>query len=224
MKRSWVKTNDGSPSLYVPELKQNYHSQHGALQESRHVFLKSGLQQLAEKRAIRILEIGFGTGINALLSHLEKPSAQQKILYHGLEKYPLTEDEWKAIYWPELFDKQPQYHVFYQALHQANWSEKIELDPNFELLKEKIDLRSFLPRPNYYDLIYFDAFSPEAQPDLWTESIFKTLHTGLQEQGLLVTYCVKGVVRRAMQAAGFTVEKIPGPPGKREMARAIKKA
>lgn len=224
MKRSWVKTNDGSPSLYVPELKQNYHSQHGALQESRHVFLKSGLHQFPERKELSLLEIGFGTGINALLSHFEKAAQVQKLHYHSLEKYPLKPEEWQSISWPELFHEKPAYQSFYQLLHQAEWNQKQAIDPHFELLKEEIDLKNFRPQAESYELIYFDAFSPEAQPDLWTEAIFAQLLYGLKDDGMLVTYCVKGIVRRAMQAAGFTVEKIPGPPGKREMLRAFKSA
>lgn len=222
MKRSWVKTNDGSPSLYVPELKQNYHSQHGALQESRHVFLKSGLHQFPATDPLNILEIGFGTGINALLSHQEKLAPEQPIFYHSLEKYPLQAEEWQSISWPELFEAQPNYQRFYEALHQAEWNRKERLNPCFELLKEELDLKSFSPRKEHYDLIYFDAFSPEAQPDLWKEEIFRKMHDALKPEGLLVTYCVKGVVRRAMKAAGLRVEKIAGPPGKREMARAYR--
>ncbi len=222
MKREWVKTNDGSPSLFVPELKQNYHSQHGALQESRHVFIEAGLKQFSNKEEIHILEIGFGTGINALLSHFEKDHPEQKITYQSLEKYPLSEAEWKAISWPELFKEHKPYESFYRQLHQANWEQEIEMHPKFKLLKNKIDLKIFDAPENSFDLIYYDAFSPEAQPDLWTEMVFEKMHKTLKPGGLLVTYCVKGIVRRAMKAAHLKLEKIPGPPGKREMLRATK--
>lgn len=222
MRREWVKTADGSPSLYVPELKQNYHSQHGALQESRHVFIEAGLNQLAQKEEISILEIGFGTGLNALLTHLEKANPNQNIQYHSLEKYPLSQAEWEAINWPELFTSHPSYQSFYHKLHEAAWNQTIRIESDFILHKAETDLRNFDPQAKRYDLIYFDAFSPEAQPDLWSQGVFKTLHHSLKKEGLLVTYCVKGIVRRAMGSAGFEVTKIPGPPGKREMARALK--
>ncbi len=222
MERKWVKTKDGSPSLYVPELKQNYHSLHGALQESRHVFIKSGLHHFSEKPELKILEVGFGTGLNALLTHFEKTNPNQKIYYHSLEKYPLEEEEWSAIHWPELFLASPEYHEFYNQAHQAKWNQIEVLNNHFELQKTQIDLVDFEPPGMSYDLIYFDAFSPEAQPKLWTKEVFSRLYKALKMDGILVTYCVKGSVRRAMEAAQFEVEKIPGPPGKREMSRAIK--
>jgi len=222
MIRHWVTTKDGSPSLYVPDLTQHYHSLHGALQESRHVFIASGLHQFPEQSEVRILEIGFGTGLNALLSHFEKAQKSQKIHYRSLEKYPLEEAEWQALEWPEFFNENPDYKAFYNSLHEAPWNEAHGLHPLFAVHKEQIDLKNFKPEPDHYDLIYFDAFSPEAQADLWTEEIFQKMHSALRPGGLLVSYCVKGIVRRAMKSAGFLVEKIPGPPGKREMARAHK--
>lgn len=222
MKRSWVKTNDGSPSLYVPELKQNYHSQHGALQESRHVFIKAGLHSFAEQESVSILEMGFGTGLNALLSHFEKAQPQQRIYYQSLEKYPLLPQEWSQITWPELFEQNPHYQGFYEALHGAKWDEAVELNPQFVLHKRQGDIKFLALGNEQFDLIYYDAFSPEAQPDLWSVEVFTKMRESLKPGGILVTYCVKGWVRRAMQAAGLQVTKIPGPPGKREMSRAIK--
>lgn len=222
MNRHWVKTKDGSPSLYVPELEQHYHSLHGALQESRHVFIAAGLHTLAHQAEVRILEIGFGTGLNALLSHFEKASPNQVLYYHSLEKYPLKEDEWQALDWPDLFLSKPTYQDFYRELHQAEWHKDCALKADFILRKEHTDLRTFSPQQDYYDLIYFDAFSPEAQPELWTEAIFEKMENCLKPEGQLLTYCVKGSVRRAMKAAQLQVAKIPGPPGKREMARAKK--
>jgi tRNA U34 5-methylaminomethyl-2-thiouridine-forming methyltransferase MnmC len=222
MNRHWVKTKDGSPSLYVPELQQHYHSLHGALQESRHVFIAAGLLTLAQQESLSILEIGFGTGLNALLSHFEKGNPEQHICYHSLEKYPLQKSEWESLEWPELFTESPQYRDFYLSLHQAEWNKDCALDPYFKLCKMEEDLKQFEPKKDFYDLIYFDAFSPEAQADLWTVEVFEKMQTALKPGGKLLTYCVKGSVRRAMKAANLEVEKIPGPPGKREMARAKK--
>ncbi|WP_421752743.1 tRNA (5-methylaminomethyl-2-thiouridine)(34)-methyltransferase MnmD [Croceimicrobium sp.] len=222
MNRYWVKTKDGSPSLYVPELQQNYHSLHGALQESRHVFIDAGLKLFANQKEVHILEIGFGTGLNALLSHFEKFNPEQAIHYHSLEKYPLQKEEWQALEWPELFTEKPDYHNFYLDLHKAPWEQETSLRPDFSLLKNCTDLRTYSAKAAHYDLIYFDAFSPEAQPELWSESVFREMYNALKPGGRLVSYCVKGSVRRAMKAAQLEVEKIPGPPGKREMARALK--
>lgn len=222
MNRHWVKTKDGSPSLYVPELQQNYHSLHGALQESRHVFIEAGLKLFADQKEVRILEVGFGTGLNALLSHFEKLNPSQSIYYHSLEKYPLTEEEWQTLEWPELFSEKPEYQDFYLELHKAAWEKEVNLRPDFTLLKNCTDLKTYSAKAAHYDLIYFDAFSPEAQPELWSETIFAEMYKALKPGGRLVTYCVKGSVRRAMKAAELEVEKIPGPPGKREMARALK--
>jgi tRNA U34 5-methylaminomethyl-2-thiouridine-forming methyltransferase MnmC len=222
MIRNWVTTDDGSPSLHVPALNQNYHSQHGALQESRHVFLGAGLALFEELPEVHILEVGFGTGINALLSHFEKSNKEQQIHYQSVEKYPLLEKEWQAIYWPTLFEKQEDYATFYRDLHLLPWNSWQSLGPQFKLCKTEIDLKFFQPKENFFELIYFDAFSPEAQPDLWTEAIFKKMFLALKKEGILVTYCAKGVVRRAMQAAGCEIAKIPGTPGKREMVRAKK--
>lgn len=221
MKREWVRTADNSQTLWVPELQQHYHSHHGAVQESRHVFLNAGLKPLADQEPLNILEIGFGTGLNALLTCLE-PQGQQDIYYHSLEKYPLKEEEWRGMDLASFLPEHDSAQNLFTKIHEVEWGTRVQIDLHFELFKEHVDLKSFSPPTGFFDLIYFDAFSPGAQSDLWTEEVFRKMLQSLKPGGVLVTYCVMGVVRRTMKSAGFEVTKIAGPPGKREMVRAYK--
>ncbi len=215
MKRHLVLTKDQSPTFYVPELDEHYHSVHGALAESNHVFINAGLKPAHQRNSeVKVLEMGLGTGLNAWLSLKYGYQNSISIHYHGLEKYPLSIPEAESI----SFDKDESDFI---KIHHSAWQKEIDITPGFRLYKDQVDLLSFTPRGEY-DLIYFDAFAPSAQPELWSEEIFRKLHSCMKTDGILVTYCVKGQVRRNMKAAGFRVEKIPGPPGKREMARAFK--
>lgn len=225
MKRQIATTADNSKTLFVPELDEHYHSVHGALQESLHVFIKAGLHEcMGPDKSIRILEVGFGTGLNAWLSLREAMKNGLSIHYTALEKYPVLPAEIQELNYTELLPDDP-INLFDQ-LHHADWEQSMEIfhiqNASFHLHKKQTDLKNF-EASEEFDLVYFDAFAPSAQPDLWTEDIFKSMFHALKMGGLLVTYCVKGDVRRAMKATGFEVEKIPGPPGKREMARAWKK-
>lgn len=221
MKRSLVKTKDNSFTLFVPELDEHYHSIHGALAEAEHIFIKAGLKPIEDRKDISILEIGFGSGLNACLTALYADAQKLSIFYQGLEKYPVSEEEWLALDYPAII-KQSGTAKLMKELHAAPWSESTLLSEHFKLLKSEIDFREFKAQENTFDLIYFDAFAPSAQADLWSLDIFKEMYKSLKPNGRLVTYCVKGSVRRTMEAAGFKVEKIPGPPGKREIARALK--
>lgn len=222
MKREWVRTADQSQTLWVPELQQHYHSHHGALQESRHVFIKAGLAELAASVEINLLEVGFGTGLNALLTALEPINPEQVVHYHSLEKYPLDSEEWQGMDLPSFLPEHQSASTLFNKIHQSAWQEEVPIQKGFFLFKDQVDLKSFAAPKNHFDLIYFDAFSPGAQEDLWTETVFAKMQECLKPGGILVTYCVMGKVRRAMQAAGLRVTKIPGPPGKREMVRAYK--
>ena len=209
-------SEDGSHTLYVPELDEHYHSVFGARTESMHVFIKSGLAYL-EKQDIKILEIGFGTGLNALLTALNKGS--KKIEYHSIEKYPLkSETEEALIFSPNQTDEETS---VFKAIHEAPWNELTEIIPNFKLLKFEDDLLT-VQFNTKYDLVYFDAFGPDVQPELWTKEIFQEIFNLMNSNGILTTYSAKGAVRRAMQSAGFKVERLPGPPKKREMLRCTK--
>lgn len=220
MKRSIVTTSDGSHSLWAPEFDEHYHSVHGALQESMHVFIKMGWDEWKDKKdIITIFEMGFGTGLNAYLTQLEAEKAGTTVNYIGLEKYPLSEEEAAQLNYADAIDGGRQEDFL--ALHATPWGIMEEIKPHFNLLKLETDLTTYGPC-HRFDLIYFDAFAPNSQPELWTEAVFTRLFKACNPDAMLVTYCAKGDVRRALQAAGWTVEKVPGPPGKREMLRGRK--
>lgn len=213
------KTDDGSYTLFVPELNEHYHSVKGALTESEHIFINMGLKHsLAE--APRMLEIGFGTGLNAFLSLLYAGQAQRDIYYATIERYPVNDELVGQLDYPEKIC--PEAADDFYALHKAAWDTDVRLTPFFTLHKILGDFTRYRFQGNF-DVIYFDAFAPEKQPEMWSQSLFDTLYACLNEGGILTTYCAKGVVRRMLQAAGFTVERLPGPPGgKREILRACK--
>lgn len=221
MKTEIRETKDGSTTLFVPALNEHYHSVNGALQESLHVFIRAGLDfVLSQQQEARLLEVGFGTGLNALLSlqHLQGQPAKS-LHYDTLEKYPLTWELIQAMHF-EKFILQPELLDYLPRLHQAPWEEADSLLPNFRLRKMEADLKTHLLPEAYYHLIYFDAFAPEKQPGLWTDEIFARLYASLLPGGVLVSYCAKGSFKRSLKAAGFTLEALPGPAGKREMTRA----
>jgi len=205
---------DGSHTLFVPELDEHYHSVNGAHNESMHVFIRPALQ-FCTKEHVSILEIGLGTGLNAFLTALHQDTKQ--IFYHALEKYPIS----NALSQQLNFAKNTQDQQLFERLHQLPWNSTEELKPQFNILKEESDLTSinFLKK---YDLVYFDAFAPEVQPEMWNQAIFQKIYDAMNTGGILTTYCAKGVVRRTMQTVGFTVERLEGPKGKREMIRATK--
>lgn len=222
MKTEIRETKDGSTTLYVPELDEHYHSINGALQESLHVFIRAGLlHTLPHYNRLKLLEIGFGTGLNALLTLQQVMGQPSEVIYEAFEKYPVPVPIIKEMHFdkfilnPELLDYLPQ-------LHEAPWHEPVPVLPNFELRKIQNDLVTYTFPSDYYNLIYFDAFAPEKQPELWTDEIFIKLYDSLQAGGTLVSYCAKGSFKRSLKAAGFTVEALPGPIGKREMTRAVR--
>lgn len=224
MKREIIRTGDGSATIYLPEWNEHYHSKHGALQEAQHVFIQSGLKHYLEKKAperLNILEIGFGTGLNALISFYEAQKNDLTLDYTGVEAYPVAEEELVSLEYAGLFNENDAAEVF-EKLHKTPWGKKTEISPLFYLQKEQMFFKD-IKAENLFDLIFFDAFGPRVQPDLWTEEIFLKMYRSLRRDGVLVTYSAKGSVRRAMQAVGFLVERLPGPPGKREMLRASKK-
>jgi len=216
-KRSLVVTEDGSHTLYIPVLDEHYHSVHGAIQESEHVFIRNGLNVLNEFPEIKILEIGFGTGLNALLTYRQALLVKQKVVYHAIEKYPLQPAEYEKLNYFQESD--PTLKSKLLDMHQGSWESEFSIDQHFSLLKRKTDLTQTVFEGNYH-LIYFDAFAPDKQPDLWEFKIFEKLAKAITPGGILVTYSAKGQVRRNLISAGFVVERLPGPPGKREMLRA----
>jgi tRNA U34 5-methylaminomethyl-2-thiouridine-forming methyltransferase MnmC len=193
------------------------------VQEALHVFIKKGLHHFVEKGSseeIRILEIGFGTGLNALITALEAEKLKVAISYCGVEAYPVSKEEVSALNYTSAFKNESASEVF-RKIHEAEWEEEREIDARFRLQKKKMFFSDITAKDNF-DLIYFDAFGPRVQPELWEEAIFERMYTALKKDGVLVTYSAKGSVRRAMQAVGFFVERLEGPPGKREMLRATK--
>ena len=203
----------------MPEWNEQYHSKHGAIQEAYHVFIKQGLETCS-KPEISILEIGFGSGLNAFITFLEAQKRSLKIRYDGVEAYPVPMDEVQQLnYVSEL--NAASFQEQFNRIHNIPWEEKQDISSNFSLIKRNQFFHE-IQDENQFDLIYFDAFGARVQPDLWTEEIFAIMFKAMKENGVLVTYSAKGSVRRAMQAVGFRVERLPGPPGKREMLRAVK--
>ena len=218
LSRKIITTKDGASSIHIPEWNEQYHSTHGAIQEARHVYLESGLF-FVERREISILEIGLGTGLNCFLTFLEAEKRAIQVNYTAYEAYPVTPEEVKQLNYIELLSK--QHRTVFERIHRSKWSEKTALSGRF-CFEKRPDKFQTIDDVNQYDLIYFDAFGPRVQPELWTEAIFHNMYQSLKKGGVLVTYSSKGSVRRAMLSVGFKVEKIPGPPGKREMLRAVK--
>lgn len=221
MKRNLFQTHDGSYTLHLPEWNEQYHSKHGAVAESKHVFLKEGLEfwlSQNKKLHIAILEIGFGTGLNALLTLLDTEDTGLVVDYTAIEAYPLSVSEIEPLAFPEFLNVPKEKYL---QLHRSAWEQKTAVSQDFYLTKRQIYF-SDIAFQNQFDLIYFDAFGVRVQPELWTEPIFMKMYQSLKPQGVLVTYASNGNARRALQAVGFTIYKIPGPPGKREMMRALK--
>nr|WP_251040461.1 tRNA (5-methylaminomethyl-2-thiouridine)(34)-methyltransferase MnmD [Chryseobacterium sp. ISL-6] len=223
VKREIKTTNDGSKTLFINELNENYHSHHGALQEAEHVFIKNGLN-LINDYEINILELGFGTGLNVLVTINEylKTDKNHVINYFSLEKYPINESEIKNLAYFELFDN-IEFKEIYHKIHQAEWEKPVEIINNFNLKKIKCDFFELkdldLPKIN---LVYYDCFGARVQPDLWEKPLFEMVSDKMNINGLLTTYSSKGSVRRILQELNFKVEKKQGPPGKREMLNAVK--
>lgn len=227
MKREILITSDGSTTIHLPDWDEQYHSKHGAIQEAYHVFIHTGLHYFLKslenrslKPTISILEIGFGTGLNAFITFLEARKENISINFDGVEAYPvIAEEVSKLNYVKEL--KAEEQKQFFDKMHDVSWNEKHEISKEFILNKRK-QFFDEIDDENEFDLIYFDAFGAKNQPELWTEEIFLKMYKATKENGVLVTYSAKGSVRRALQTVGFKVERLPGPPGKREMLRAIK--
>ncbi|MCG2460625.1 tRNA (5-methylaminomethyl-2-thiouridine)(34)-methyltransferase MnmD [Flavobacteriaceae bacterium F89] len=219
MKRNIITTSDGSKTIQIEEWDEQYHSKHGAVQEAYHVFVKHGLS-LFKNKTISIMEIGFGTGLNALITWKEAADLRLRIEYLGVEAYPVTFEEVKLLNYISQLNAVAYKSGFLQ-MHSSPWGSVVDIAPDFTLCKRKQDFRAIDDEDNC-DLIYFDAFGARVQPELWTEVVFKKMYRALRANGVLVTYAAKGSVRRAMLAVGFSVERLPGPPGKREMLRATK--
>jgi tRNA U34 5-methylaminomethyl-2-thiouridine-forming methyltransferase MnmC len=213
-----ITTADGSHTILVPELGEHYHSIHGAIQESNHIFINSGFR-FSKADPLNIFEVGFGTGLNVLLTALDNTDGIRRINYTSVEKYPLSDDIIKLLNYNIITGVTGD--MLFKSIHSAKWNVPQNICKNFNLTKVNADI---LTTPFYgnYDLIYFDAFGPDKQPEMWTIEVFEMIASITAMNGILVTYSAKGEVKRSLKACGFTVELIPGPPGKREIIRAIK--
>jgi len=223
MKRKIVLTDDGSSSIFSAEVNQYYHSHFGALQESMHIFIESGLcsDMLSHLEHISILEIGFGTGLNALLTYFKAKELHKKTYYEALELYPLISQEVEELNYPAILPYSFATKVF-TTLHHAPWHTKQIISENFTLQKRQTSAVNANYTPNTFDLVYFDAFSPEAQPELWTKEVFESIYAAMKNGGILLTYCTKGSVKNTLKEIGFQIKKLPGPIGKREILRGFK--
>jgi tRNA U34 5-methylaminomethyl-2-thiouridine-forming methyltransferase MnmC len=219
LKRNIIQTRDGSTTIHIEDWDECYHSRFGAIQEAQHVFIKKGLS-LFENESVSILEIGFGTGLNAFITFLEHSKFNQKINYVGVEAFPVSLEEAALMNYVAELNAVSQKFIF-DKMHQCNWEESIVLNEDFVFTKRK-QFFADIDDIEKFDLIYFDAFGYDVQPELWSVGIFKKMFEALKMQGVLVTYAARGIIKRNMIEAGFIVEKHEGAPGKREMFRARK--
>jgi len=229
LQRKVITTADGSSTIQIEDWNEQYHSVHGAIQEANHVYIKHGflfycetennLRQLSPEVEINILEIGFGTGLNALLTLLKSEDLNLNVNYTGVEAYPISTKELDRLnYTKELEIKDSTL----KDMHDLPWEIKNQISESFSLKKQQGRFEN-ISEKNKYDVIYFDAFGPRVQPELWTEQIFKKMYLALRKNGVLSTYSAKGSVRRNFKSVGFEVERLQGPPGKRHMLRAVKR-
>lgn len=218
VKREIIRTEDGSTTIRLADWDECYHSKHGAIQEAYHVFIKNGLA-LFRGKPVSVLEIGLGTGLNAFITFLESEK-YGKIDYVGVEAYPVSAEEIKGMNYVSQLNAD-NFKAVFDLMHGSEWETQINLSENFRLTKKKLFFHE-INDTDAYDLIYFDAFGFRVQPELWSAEIFKSMHAALKQNGILVTYAARGAIKRNLMEAGFRVEKLPGPPGKREMMRAFK--
>lgn len=220
MKREIIVTKDGSTTIYFPDLNETYHSKFGAILESNHVFIDMGFKLFINKPEVSILELGFGTGLNALLTIIASANSQQTILYTGVDAYPVATDEINQMNFVSELQEQIDEEIF-TKMHACSWGQKISLTNNFCLTKREQFFQQ-IDDQSTFDLIYFDAFGYRIEPELWSKDIFEKMYQALKPGGVLVTYACRSAVKNDMLSIGFTVEKLPGAPGKREMLRATK--
>lgn len=220
MKRELIITGDGSHSIYLPEINEQYHSVNGAIAESEHIFIERGLGPLLKKNnSISILEMGFGTGLNAFLTCLTAKSFEVKITYDALETHPLEKALWQKLNYPELLGDRE----IFSLIHEASWEEPSSIDALFHLTKINCPVEHFYSKPDKYKLVFYDAFAPSKQTEVWQDFIFQRIYDCMQKGGILITYAASGKFRRTLKRIGFSVESLEGPKGKREITRAFKK-
>ncbi|MEL7020202.1 MAG: tRNA (5-methylaminomethyl-2-thiouridine)(34)-methyltransferase MnmD [Bacteroidota bacterium] len=215
-------TQDGSHSIYSEQFGVSYHSKYGAIQETQHVFINAGLRLKAVvQQHIAVLDIGFGTGLNALMTLLEAQKRNLRIEYVAYEAYPIQDEQAHTLNYPHVLGLEQVQATAFRQMHDATWGVAHQLTDSFVFTKHLATFDQVDDRERF-DVVYFDAFAPNSQPELWETPIMERMYNALKPDGALVTYCAKGAVKRTMKALGFTVERLQGPPGKREMTRAIK--
>ena len=227
MKRKIVETEDGSKTIHIEDWNETYHSIHGAVQEAFHVFINNGLKFYKQsKKQIKILEIGLGTGLNSFITLLESEKNQLKINYYGVEKYPVSKEEFEAVnyfedvfkFYPELESRKEEFLSLYQKMYDTKWEVETKISEFFTLKKIEKDFFDLTSVDGEnFDLVYFDAFGSQVQPELWEENLLNTVTSLTAESSIITTYAAKGSFKRGLKANGFSVKKFPGPPGKREM-------
>lgn len=221
--KKFLITEDGSHTIYIPELDETYHSTHGAINESNHVFINNGLNYLVEREKrdnVKLFEVGFGTGLNTLLSAIYAEEHRIHLRYESLEAFPLSSLETKKLNYSELI-KSPISKEVFKVIHESAWNQWIDVSTNFQLKKVKNTIGEYMGQESF-DICFFDAFAPSKQPDMWELSILQKISDLLVSNGIFVTYCAKGQLKRDLKSIGFEVETLPGPPGKFEMVRATK--
>ncbi len=222
--RKIIVTEDGSHSLFVPSLNETYHSTHGAIQESQHVFIRAGLDYYLKNHScttLNIFEVGFGTGLNALLTW--KYATEKKISVHftTIEAFPLDKTESDMLNYPDQLGKKDASDIF-NSIHEAPWESSVKISDFFSLQKINMDLRNYLSDPESFHIIFFDAFAPNKQPEMWSSEILEKICKAMKPEGVFTTYCARGQLKRDLKAAGMDVQTLEGPPGKNEMVRAVK--
>lgn len=219
MKRELRKTDDGSSTIYIEEMNEHYHSNHGAIQEAIHVFIENGLKSI-DKKQFSVFELGFGTGLNALLTLQFAGIHQKTIFYQSIEAFPVEEELVKGLNYCSLIDA--ELATSFELLHTSKWEEREQITTSFELLKTKSKIQDFEIEKDQFDIVFFDAFGFRAQGEMWDISVLSKMYEMLRNGGILVTYAARGQFKRDLKSLGFKVVALPGPPGKREMTTAIK--
>ena len=218
-----IISEDGSHTIELIGKNEQYHSTHGAIQESKHVYIQHGLARISQnKQQINILEVGMGTGLNVLLSYQYALKNQLHINYTAVEAYPLENEIWSQLNYAKLIEDENDLSAIYQEIHLSEWNKEILLNDQFHLEKVNRPIQEIQLKDNYFDLVYFDAFNPDLEPQLWSAEVFSKLYHSMKTDSLLSTYSTKGIIKRALKSCGFSIEKKPGPPGKREILNAIK--
>ena len=220
MKREVILTADGSKTIYIPEMDENYHSTNGAFQEAMHVFIQNGIRTRISNDEITVFEMGFGTGLNALLTLVEAVNTDRQINYIGIEAFPVELELIQEINYEKLVDE--QFTESFSLMHTFPWEERHIIHPNFTFQKIHAKIQDYQHVNSTVDIVFFDAFGPKVQQEVWTIDVLKKIYDVLKPNGILVTYCAMGRMKRDLKSLGFKVEGLPGPPGKREMTRAVK--